>query len=50
MIWVDFTRDEESKLMNENDKQINELCFKKQMTEIKRWLYLPKLSNSNNLR
>ena len=36
MIWVDFTRDEESKLMNENDKQINELCFKKQMTEIKR--------------
>ena len=50
MIWVDFIRDEESKLMNENDEQINELCFKKQMTEIKRWLYLPKLSNSNNLR
>ena len=25
MIWVDFIRDEEIKLMNENDEQINEL-------------------------
>ena len=25
MIWVDFIRDEESKLMNENDELINEL-------------------------
>ena len=48
MMWVDFVRHEKkiNKLKRWTDKWV---VLRKQVTEIKRWLYSPLLSSSNNL-
>ena len=56
-IFFQQQENDECGLYSTREKKINELkrwtgkwvLFRKQMTEIKRWLYAPKLSNSHNL-
>ena len=43
-MWVDFIRHEKK------NKWKKKVVLRKQMTEMKGWLYSPYLSNSNNLR